>query len=353
MRWGESSLWWLWILPVLSLLLFAYGQLIRRYLLKSLGHSALIRRLLESYSPERRLFKQLLLLLSICLLVLAALRPQYGRRPEPIRQTGIDLAVAFDISKSMLARDVAPSRLEAARGALMHLLGSLHGHRMALVPFAGVAFTQTPLTEDKSAIRLYLRQLDPQQMPVGGTNLSMAINQGVDLLTGKKDRGDRASRSRVLLLITDGEDASEDQGEAAKEAARKAAEAGVMLYTLAVGTRLGEPIPMLNEDGTHAGYQKGQDGKPIYSKLNLPLLKELTRLADPGQMEEQRVFVEDAQGGAILALGESLEHLQKSTMEGAIRHRHGEKFQYLILPALLLLLGDLLLGERRRWELQG
>lgn len=348
MRWGNPDLWWLVLGPVLAVSLLVYGHAVRRHLLGKAGHLPLVQKLMATYSPERRLFKQLLFVLAVALVTAAAVRPQYGQRPEPLRQTGIDVAVAFDISKSMLARDVQPSRLQAARRELMLMLDHLVGHRMALVPFAGVAFVQTPLTHDRSAIRLYLDSLDPKAMPVGGTNLAMAIEKGVELLTGAEDRGDKASRSQVLLLITDGEDVSTDDGDAARAAARKAAEAGIKLYAVAVGTRLGEPIPVLNEDGSHAGYQKDSQGKPIYSKLNVTLLEELADLADPANTSASRVFQYDGAEAVSAAVGKELDALQKSALESSIRHRHGEKFQFALVPAILLLLIDLLIGERRR-----
>lgn len=345
MRWGNQEMWYLGLIPLLAIALFFYGHMVRKALLARLGNPKLVTALLATLAPGRRLFKQLLIALGLILITAAALRPQYGRRPEPLRQTGIDLAVAFDISKSMLARDVHPSRLDAARGALLSLLDGLRGHRMALVPFAGIAFTQTPLTADKSAIRLYMKGLDPMGMPIGGTNLAMAIDEGVELLTGREDRGERAGRSRVLLLITDGEDVAEDAGEAAKEAAKKAAEKGVQIYALGVGTRLGEPIPVLNDDGTHAGYQKDKDGKPIYSRLNLELLRDIARLTAGGASVDERVFTIDEEIAATLS--EAFGALQKTTLEGAIRHRHSEKFQYALLFGLLLLLLESWIGERK------
>ncbi len=348
MRWGQPEYWWLLALPAVAIAAWVYGHLVRRHLARKAGDHPLVARLLATLSPERRLLKQLVVGLALLLAVLAAVRPQYGRRPEALKQTGVDVAIAFDISKSMLARDVQPSRIDAARQQLAALLAQLKGDRVALVPFAGIAFTQSPLTADQSAIRLYLDSLDPQKMPVGGTNLGAAIDRGVELLTGAGDRGEGGGRSRVLLLITDGEDVAGDQGAAAKEAAQKAAEAGIKIYAVAVGTRLGEPIPIVNPDGTHAGYQKDSAGKPIYSKLDVKLLEELARLADPAATDEQRVFQYDGSRSIAPVLHDELDTLQKSTMEAALRHTYGEKFQYALLPAVLLLLLDLLVGERRR-----
>tara|TARA_B100001093_G_scaffold511597_1_gene579803 strand:+ start:1103 stop:2164 length:1062 start_codon:yes stop_codon:yes gene_type:complete len=347
MRWGLGDVWWLMVIPIFSIALFAYGHSVRRSIVRRAGSVQLIQKLISSLSVERRLVKQLLFVLAITLIVLAALRPQYGRRPQTLRQTGVDIAIAFDISKSMLARDVHPSRLDAARTLLSQLMEELKGDRVALVPFAGIAFTQSPLTADQGAVKLYLDSLDPAQMPVGGTNLAMALEEGIKLLTGKQDRGDKSSRSRVLLLITDGEDVATDQGEAAKKAATKAAKEGITVFSIAVGTRVGEPIPVVNDDGSHAGYQKDSSGKPVYSRLNIDLLNTLTSLSDPEGKKSRRVFEFDGQQDTLSMVVDELDSLQKSALQASMRHTYNEKYQYFLFPALLLLLLESRLSERR------
>ena len=348
MRFAYADMWWLWLTPLLGLGLLLFGAWRRQQLKRALGDPSLIEALLSGLSVERRIMKLTLTLLALSALTLAALRPQFGRRSEVQQQSGIDIAVAFDISKSMLARDVQPSRLESARALLGSLIQQLSGHRLALVPFAGIAFTQSPLTADKSAFKLYLRSLDPQQMPVGGTNLAMAIREGVSRLSGAGDRGEKASRSRVLLLITDGEDLSPEAGDGVKAAAQEAKEAGVLIYSIAVGTRSGEPIPILNKDGTHAGYQRDRMGKPIYSKLNMTLLEELGRLADPERPDAQKVFSLDGKRDVIAELSEALNQLQRSKLDSTVRHRYGERFAYPLGVALLLLIIEALLSDRKR-----
>lgn len=348
MRWGQPDLLWVCAVPLAALLLWIYGAAVRRRLVARAGHLPLVQKLVSTFSPQRRLIKQFLFGLALVLLAVTLLRPQFGRRPEALRQSGIDVAIAFDISKSMLARDVPPSRLQAARTLLTRLAALMTGDRIALVPFAGVAFTQSPLTADNSAIRLYLDSLDPQQMPVGGTNLGMAITQATQLLVGRADKAENTGRSRVILLLTDGEDVAPGAGEAAKKAAQKAAEAGIKLYAIGVGTMVGEPIPLVDGNGQHAGYQKGLDGKPIYSKLNLPLLETLAQLADPQNVKAKHVWAYDGTTDVAAELAAALGDLQKTTLEASIRHQFGEKFQYALLPAILLLLAELLLAERRR-----
>ena len=362
LRFAYPGLWWIALLPLIALTLWGLNGLRRRRLIATFGELPLVQALLTTISRERRLFKRLLLFLGLAALSLAALRPQYGRSAQIEDRAGIDIAIAFDVSKSMLARDLLPSRIGAARSQLKSLLQQLKGHRIALVPFAGIAFTQSPLTADQSAIRLYLDSLNPQAMTVGGTNLAMAIDEGVKRLTGAQDRGERGSRSQVLLLITDGEDLSPDAGEAAREAASRAQAAGVIIYAIAVGTPSGEPIPILNEDGGHEGYQLGRDQRPLYSQLNIELLRELTwRAVFPtgasltGELQNRlrqesdaRVILLDQEGIAIRSLATALNLLQRESYQNTLRHRYNESYHYAVIPALFLLLLELLISERRR-----
>jgi Ca-activated chloride channel family protein len=348
MRFAYSDLWWLFSIPILALLLMGFASWKRKQTRLLLGDPELISTLTSSLSVEKRLIKSILIMLALIAVCLGSLRPQFGRRSEVQQQSGIDIAVAFDISKSMLARDVQPSRLEAARSQLSMLIQQLSGDRVALVPFAGIAFTQSPLTADKSAFRLYLKSLSPKQMPVGGTNLAMAIREAMKRLSSSQDRGDRASRSQVILLMTDGEDLSKSTGDDVKQAAQEAKEAGILIYAVAVGTRSGEPIPILNEDGSHAGYQRDRQNKPIYSKLNMTLLQEIARITDPEHPDEAKVFNLDSNQSVVLQLTQALNRLQKSKLESTVRHRYGEKYFYAVIPALFFLLLELLITDRKK-----
>ncbi len=262
MRWGNPDLFWVCALPLLAVALWVYGAAVRRRLVAR--GPATCRWCRSSWPRSRRSGGSSSSSCSALALVLAItlLRPQFGRRPEALRQSGIDVAIAFDISKSMLARDVPPSRIQAARDLLGRLVQTLAGDRIALVPFAGVAFTQSPLTADNSAIRLYLNSLDPQQMPVGGTNMGMAITQATQLLTGHADKAENTGRSRVILLLTDGEDVAPGAGEAAKKAAQKAAEAGVKIYAIGVGTMVGEPIPLVDATASTPATRRAPTASP-------------------------------------------------------------------------------------------
>jgi Ca-activated chloride channel family protein len=361
MRIAYPNLWWLAILPAIALALMLYARWRRGQVTRALGDRHLIDMLTTSVSLEKRLIKAVMILLALGALVFAALRPQFGRRSEVQQQSGIDIAVAFDISKSMLARDVYPSRLDAARNLLTQVVNQMNNHRLALIPFSGIAFTQSPLTADKSAFRLFLRGLNPQQMPIGGTNLAMAISEGTKRLSSNSDRGDKLSRSSVLLLITDGEDLAQETREEIKTAVKDANEAGVIIYAIAVGTVSGEPIPILNKDGTYAGYKRDRAGKPIHSKLNLELLRDIieqnTPTADPSAKDQdevakyrklKRVFLLDGHQDLVSDLATSFSKLKQHKLNSSIRHRYGEKYAYALIPALILLLLEMLISDRRK-----
>jgi Ca-activated chloride channel family protein len=331
---------------VIALVCFLYANWRRKQIFNRLGDEKLIAKMTQSLSLDKRYFKQFLFTLALILAVLASFRPQFGRNSELQEQNGIDIAVAFDISKSMFAKDVQPSRLELAKQQIIALTNGLSGHRMALIPFAGIAFTQSPLTADKSAFRLYMKGLNPQDMPVGGTNVSMAIREAISRLTSKGDRGDKVSRSRVILLVTDGEDATADQGEDAKKAAEEAKAAGILIYAIAVGSKVGEPIPMIGQNGNHIGYQKDRNGKPIYSKLNIELLEELSKITNPEG--DKKVFLLENATEVVSQLEASFSKLQKTAFENTIRHRYGEKYFWFVIPLILILLLELLISDRKR-----
>jgi len=346
MRWGNLDFIWILLGPIVVLCAFGIASWRRKALMKQVGDHPLVAELLSHFSIERRIIKRFCLFFGFCLITIAALRPQYGQTQSVVRRAGIDVAVAFDISKSMMARDVVPSRLIAARSALKSILESVNGDRIALVPFAGIAFVQSPLTGDQTAIEMYLDELDPKSMPVGGTNLEEAIRRSTELLTSQKDKGDRGERSRVILLITDGEDNRPDRAAAALKAAEDAREQGILIYAMAVGSAVGEPIPILGSDGSHQGYAKDNAGNTVVSKLNLDLLEKLTgaTLDD----ESHRVLRFQGQTSTVSQLTASFKQLQQSALELAMRNRYHEQYQYFLFPAFILLLIEALLSERRR-----
>ena len=343
MRYGEPGA--LWILLAAALLLgghlarFAW----RKRRMASVGDAWLIGRLAASSSVPRQVAKVLLLVLAVALLALAAARPQEGGTAVKTRQAGIDVVFAVDISKSMLARDVAPSRLQAARLLIEALLEQMQQDRVALVPFSGIAFAQCPLTRDLSAIRVYLRGMKSDSIPVGGTAVGRAIMQSVQLLAGRReDEGgepaaaNRRAKERAIILITDGEDHDSEPVKAAEAAAAE----GIRIYTVGMGSVAGDPIPIYHEDGTLQGYQKDRTGKFVYTRLDEEGLRAVAERTDGLYLPW------DSAGGTVTTLSRALGDLQRTELESAVRRHYDERFQYALAPALLLLFLELLLGDR-------
>jgi Ca-activated chloride channel homolog len=272
--------------------------------------------------------------LGLILFGLALAQPQCGTTSELARRRGIDVVVALDASKSMLARDVQPSRLERARLELATLLDELKGDRVGLVAFAGDAFIQSPLTSDYSAVKLFLRAVDPEQMPQGGSNIGEALHLARQVL----DNADRGSKERVVVLLSDGEDLTGEVDEAV--AALK--EAHVQVLTVGVGSEQGEPIPVYNRRGEFVDYKKDSSGETVITRMDRA---GLTAIAEATGGE----FFHQPRGVAMAQVLERIEKMQKSELESRVTVRYDERFQVFALPGLVLLvLGMVLPSSWRR-----
>jgi len=207
--------------------------------------------------PVSRIWRSVFRVGVLALLILAAARPQWGVGEVEVEQEGIDVVVALDISRSMLAEDVAPSRLTRAKAELSDLIDSFDGDRVGLVFFAGAAFPQCPLTIDYAAARLFLSQADPSMISAQGTALSIAVQTALELFD------EESGRSRVVLAVTDGED-FEGGLDSVRDTLR---ERNVALYAVGIGTAEGAPIPRLDDYGRRQGFLRDREGKVVMSRL--------------------------------------------------------------------------------------
>jgi Ca-activated chloride channel family protein len=263
----------------------------------------------------------------------ALAQPQCGSHAELTKRRGIDVVVALDASKSMLARDVAPSRLDRAKLELTSLLDELKGDRVAIVAFAGDAFVQCPLTSDYAAAKLFLRAIDPESMPQGGTNIGAALKLSKQVLDG----ADRGAKDKVIVLISDGEDLG---GEIA-EGLDALKDAGVRIFSVGIGSEQGEPIPIINKAGETVGYRKDDNGQTVLTKLDRAGLQ---RLAEATQGE----FFYQPKSVAMGEVVQRIDQLQKSELESRITVRYQEAFQPFAASGLFFLaLGMLLRASRR------
>lgn len=279
------------------------------------------------------------LLPGLLLLALAAGQPQCGTRTVTAKRYGMDVVIALDASASMFARDVRPSRLERAKLELSELIDRLRGDRVGIVVFAGDAFVQCPLTSDYAAAKLFLRAIDPKDLPQQGTALGPALRTSRELLLA----GDRGATGRAVVLVTDGED---HEGEVDAEAEKLAAE-GVRIFAIGVGSLSGEPIPVLSPDGTVLGYKKDRAGRTVMTRLNE---KVLVRIAEATSGR----FVHSATGGlGIGEVHEELDRMDKAEFESRLTVQYENRFPHFAWPGLALAALGLALGEgrfRRRKE---
>ncbi len=243
MRFGHPHALWLLLAVPLVGLAFVWGFEARRRRLARLGDAALIARMTATVSVARKWVRAGLVVLGLGLTALALARPQAGGRARLAKQRGLDLVVALDFSRSMLAKDVYPSRLERAKRELEQLLDTRGGDRVGVVAFAGEPLTYPPTT-DYAAVKLFWRDLGPWDMPVGGTAIGRAIRSALDQLVALRGQGG-ATRGQAILLLTDGEDTESEPLQMADEASKL----GVKIFTVGIGSRSGKLIPEYDEQG--------------------------------------------------------------------------------------------------------
>jgi len=328
---ASAWLWGLALVPALVLFLVWAGRR-RRRALDAFGDPELVARLTDSVSVSARRWKAALVLTAVALSVVALARPQFGTRVETVRSTGQDIVVAVDLSRSMLAEDVAPSRLERARLAILRLMDRLDGDRIGLVAFAGDAFVQSPLTIDYSAAGMFLGAMHPDLMPVQGTDLGAALRVSLDALEqGARD-------ARVVVIVTDGED-----HEAAFESElERAASMGVQVHVVGIGSTEGVPIPDFDAQGRRVGFLRDEDGTVVTTRLGDATLRTVA------ERTGARYVRVDAGGAALDDLVDELAGGEGEAIEERQVTQFDEQFQVFLGLAWLLLLVEWLLPEGRR-----
>ncbi|MFM1944789.1 MAG: hypothetical protein RI897_3771 [Verrucomicrobiota bacterium] len=331
MRFEHSELLWLAGLVVALLGWFLiWSWRVRQRLMTRFIQARLLDGLTVRLEPGRERRRRVVLVGVVLLLFLAMARPQWGYQWEEAHRRGLDVLVAVDTSRSMLATDLQPSRLERAKLAARDLMRMNEGDRMGLVAFAGTAFLQCPLTLDEQAFRQSLSAVDTRIIPQGGTALAQAIRVARDAF---KDE----DNFRVLVLISDGED--HDEGALAEAA--KAAEAGMRIFTLGVGTVGGEVLRVVNEAG-ETEYIKDDGGNVVKSRLNEGLLREVATVG-------QGFYLPLAAPNAMEVLyEEGLAPLPRSEVSSRLTRRFHERFYWPLGLAILLLMWETVLPRSAR-----
>lgn len=323
-------LWLLAALPVLAVFFYVV-HLWRKRSLSAFADQPMLQELSPHMSTAKRTGKQILLLFGIGFLILAFANPQLGTRLEEVKREGIDLFVALDVSLSMKAEDIRPSRLEKAKRDVSALLNKLRGDRVGLIVFAGDAFVQFPLTSDYSAADLFISAVDVDAVPTPGTMIPTAIE-----LALKSFSADLPTQ-KAIIIVSDGENT---EGEIVS-AVEKATTAGVTVFTVGMGTPEGGPIPLYNAAGVRVDYKRDRSGNIVLTKLDESTLQQISaatkgsyRRATSGGNEIDDVFKE-------------LSTLER--VEFGVKQVTGfeSKYQYPLAAAILMFLFELLLSERR------
>lgn len=367
LNWAAPEVaWWFFAVLGLVLLILLHFQW-KAWVSRRLGDRPLIKRMTSGVSRFAQVVRWVMVTLAITLLITALVRPKYGTREAALENRGIDVVIALDMSKSMKVGDVLPDRLQASIVELEEVLNELHGGRVALVPFAGTAFTQTALTTDFDSVREYLASLRIEDMPLGGTRIGTALEHSLALFEKadqraaeaqkkaerkrerKRDKGEDeepeveieqpvGSHFKAIILVTDGD----DQDNNALEVAQKAYKKNVRIFTIGVGAAGStSPIPIITDDGKHRGYQQDKDGKLLFSDLNMDLLHAIANATDGKAFQYH-------EKGVATQLASELDKLEKKEYEHSVEALKEDRFQLVLIPALLLLLGEMWISDRRR-----
>lgn len=255
------------IFVFLFMLMLVWWRSVKRVrLARVLAHKKWQSLLLRGYSYKKDFFKSALLSVGIVCLFLVLLQPRWGKKDEHEQQHGRDLFIALDISRSMLAQDVKPNRLEAAKDKIRTLLKKLSCERVGLIVFSGSAFVQCPLTQDYAAFYMFLDSLDVETISSGTTALDAVLMKTIQLFESMSQR-----QNKLLVVLTDGEDFSSDLA----TVKQRASELGLRIFTLGIGTPEGAPVPVLDQSGKQVGVQKDSKGSIVISRLNEGILHTL------------------------------------------------------------------------------
>jgi Ca-activated chloride channel family protein len=326
---NPNLLWLLLVVPPALFAFFWWAVRTRQKMLAQFIEARLLSQLTVGVSPARQKIRFALVILAVAFLILALARPQRGFDLQEVEQRGLDIVVAVDTSKSMLATDIAPNRLTRARLAALELMQKAGTDRMGLVAFAGDAFLECPLTIDNTAFQQCVQALDVNTIPQGGTAIAAAIKTA---LTAFKE----GNHHKVLVLFTDGED--NDTG--ALEAAQDAAKAGLKIFTVGIGTEKGELVRLAEANG-NSDYVRDEQGNVVKSHLNEALLQQIAGVTGGFYLPLRGANTIDT------LYERGLAPLPKSEGKERLVRRYHEQFHWPLAAAILLLLAEMFLPERR------
>ena len=330
--WGLDTPNYFYLLLLIPVLIGVYlwNSIWKKKKITEFGSGNYLKRLApEASTTSKPLIKMVLLAVTLGALILALVNPKFGTRIETVKRQGVDIVFAIDVSKSMLAEDIAPSRMGKAKQLASQIINNLASDRIGIVGYAGSAFPMLPITTDYSMAKMYIQDMHTDMVSSMGTALSQAIEVGSNYF-------DDPNTSKVMILISDGE----DHGDGISNAVAMAKEKGIKIITIGVGTPEGGQIP-IKQNGRIAGYKKDVDGSTVITKLNDETLKEIAQ-------KTGGTFMYGSKTDEVLQIvDQTLQKVEKTDFESQQIADFQSQFQWFIGLALLLLIIDSLVLERR------
>jgi Ca-activated chloride channel family protein len=317
-------------MPLLLVFYLLFRRLERRSV-KRLGNPDLLGQLSRMASRSKPLWKLVLLIAGMVILLIGMANPQIGTRMEEVKLEGVDIFIALDVSNSMKAEDIKPNRLEKARLEIRNLVKRLSGDRVGLIVFAGEAYTQFPLTTDYAAAELFIDAVDTDIVPVQGTAIGKAIKQT------EKSFDFEESTTKVLIIITDGENTEGEIFETAEEASDK----GIIIYAIGMGSSAGTPIPVYDARGQRVDFKRDRKGEVVMSRLDRLSLEKMVSYG------KGKYFQGTTTQDELNEIYEDINALEKREFGTKQFTDYESRFQYFVAAGLFLLLVELLISERR------
>ena len=326
----EISWLWLGIIPLLVMLLFIGDRIWKSNIQDNfLSKNALMRLSpnISSFKPYLRIFT---ILFSLIFLVLAMVNPQIGTKMETFKRFGVDIVFAVDVSRSMLAEDIVPNRLEKSKQLVNQIINNLNGDRIGIVAYAGKAFPQLPITTDYSSGKMFLQSMNTDMISSQGT----AIDEAIQLATNYYD--DESKIERILIIISDGE----DHNDVSVDMAKSASEKGIIIYTIGVGKEKGAPIP-IKKNGIIQSYKKDNKGEVVITKLNRQVLVDIAN-------QTGGEFIDGTETKFVVnRIGEILKETEKKEFESKKFSEYKDQFQWFLAIGLLLLFIEIFLFDSK------
>ena len=327
----EENIWlWAFIIIPMMLIIYLWTYFWKKRIQKGFGSSIVLKRLSPDLSFFKSTLKFVVLCLAISFLIIGLVNPKIGTKLETIKREGVDIVFAIDVSKSMLAEDVAPNRLEKSKQLVTQIINNLASDRVGIIAYAGKAFPQLPITTDYASAKMFLQSMNTDMLSSQGT----AIDEAIQLSRNYYD--DDEQTNRVLIIISDGE----DHNDLSVEVAETASEEGIKIYTIGVGSEKGGAIP-LKRNGVVMSYKKDQNNETVITRLNQETLRTIANKANGDYINGNQT------ADVVKQIRDVLNAMDKKEFEAKEFAEYKDQFQWFLGIGLFFLILDILFLERK------